>query len=205
MIGIVDYGMGNILSVKNALEYIGADVTICARAEEIDDMEKLVLPGVGSFGDCMNNLKELGFIKALNKAVMIEKKPILGICLGMQVMAAKGYEGGQFDGLGWFDAEVVRLDPENKKFRVPHVGWNDVTLKMDSMLFEGIPETADLYFVHSYYMKCRDKSDILAEFDYSGSFTAAVAKNNIVATQFHPEKSQDHGLTMLRNFDAWKF
>jgi len=204
MIGIIDYGMGNILSVKNAFEYLGADVTICTRAEELEDAERLVLPGVGSFGDCMSNLRNRGFIDALDRAVKKQRKPILGICLGMQMMASKGYESGEFAGLGWFDAEVVRLTPAEKRLRIPHVGWNNLSFTGKSFLFDGIPANPDVYFVHSYYMKCNDKSNIIAEFDYAGRFTAAVGKENIVATQFHPEKSQDYGMRMLRNFIAWK-
>ncbi|MBN1824268.1 MAG: imidazole glycerol phosphate synthase subunit HisH [Endomicrobiales bacterium] len=202
-IGIVDYGMGNILSVKNAFEYCGAGVEVCSSPENLKVVEKLVLPGVGAFGDCIKNIKERGFKDALDEEVIKKKTPILGICLGMQVMAKKGYENGENEGLGWFDAEVVRIEPADKKLRIPHVGWNDLDFREDCFLFRGMPEHIDAYFVHSYYMKCVNKSDIAASFDYSGSFTAAVMKGNIIATQFHPEKSQDYGRKMLENFIAW--
>ena len=203
-VGIIDYGNGNIMSVKNALEMIGADVKVCSYPEELLAMDRLVLPGVGVFKDCIGNLRSRGFVEALERAVVKKSKPILGICLGMQVMAGKGYEGGEFAGLGWFEAEVVRLVPAEKTFRIPHVGWNNIRYKNDIFLFAGLPVLPDVYFAHSFYMRCRRPEEIIAEFEYSGWFTAAVKKGNIVATQFHPEKSQDYGMVMLTNFINWK-
>lgn len=205
MIGIIDYGMGNILSVKNAFEKAGGQVKICISPEDMKGADKLVLPGVGAFGDCVRALKDKGFIGALNDAVIRKCVPILGICLGMQVMAKKGFENGEHDGLGWFDAQVVRLCPLDKKARIPHVGWNNIEFSRESFLFKGLPFSPDVYFVHSYYMKCELNEDIYATFDYSGDFTAAVRKNNIVGTQFHPEKSQDIGQMIIRNFMNWDF
>ncbi len=205
MVGIIDCGIGNILSVKNAFEAIGADTKICIHPEQLKDYERIVLPGVGAFGDCMAKLQSRGFLAALNNEVVGNTKPILGICLGMQVMAKHGFEGGEkFNGLGWFDADVVRLNPSDKSLRIPHVGWNNINIKQENPLFNRLPQAADFYFVHSYYMVCRDNGDIAAEFEYGGNFTAAVQKRNIFATQFHPEKSQDFGLMILKNFIQWK-
>jgi glutamine amidotransferase len=158
---------------------------------------------VGAFQDCIENLARRGFVEALNEVVLARRRPILGICLGMQAMATRSFEGGEFRGLGWFDADVVRITPDDPKLKVPQIGWNDVTRKKDHPIFEGIPESPDLYFVHSFHMRCRSEDDLLAVCDYGGEVTAAVAKGNICATQFHPEKSQDHGLRILQNFLTW--
>lgn len=204
MIGIVDYGMGNILSVVNAVEMLGEDAAVCKNPEQLRDADKIILPGVGAFGDCMENLKQRSLVDALNVEVLDKKKPILGICLGMQVMAKKGFEGGVFDGLGWFDAEVIRLGENMPSLHVPHVGWNEVTFNKGHFLGQGLPAKPDLYFVHSYFMKCRVAADVIAVCHYGQEFTAAVQKGNIVATQFHPEKSQDYGLKILDNFLTFK-
>lgn len=202
-VGIIDYGMGNLLSVFNALEIIGADARICSQPSELFDVDQIILPGVGAFGDCMTNLEKKGFIKPLNRLVLEKRKPIMGICLGMQVMARRSFEGGEFKGLGWFDAEVVRIQPSDKSLRVPQIGWNDITCKIGP-LFLGLPERPDFYFVHSYHMSCSHQDDIQATCMYGDEIiTAAVLKNNIFATQFHPEKSQDYGLRLLENFLAW--
>lgn len=205
MIGIIDCGMGNILSVKNAFEKAGGEAKICTSPEAMEGADKLVLPGVGAFGDCIAALKSKGFIGALNAAVIRKTVPILGICLGMQVMAKKGFENGEHDGLGWFDADVVRLCPSDKTARIPHVGWNNIEFSRESFLFKGMPDLPDVYFVHSYYMECNKREEVEAVFDYSGEFTAAVRKNNIVGTQFHPEKSQDIGQIIIKNFLNWEF
>lgn len=203
MIGIIDYKMGNLMSVFNAVEYLGFDAEICPDPAQLYLMEKIILPGVGAFGDCMKNLKDGGFKEVLNQLVLKEKKPILGICLGMQAMAKTGHEGGLFKGLGWFDAEVVRMEPSDPKLKIPQIGWNNIEKMKPHPVLEGIPENPDMYFVHSYFMKCNNPGDVLAVCDYGGKITAAVAKENIVATQFHPEKSQDYGLKILENFLTW--
>jgi imidazole glycerol-phosphate synthase subunit HisH len=204
VIAIVDYGMGNLLSVFNALDMLGADAAICKNPGDLAGAERIVLPGVGAFVDCIKNLEESGFAEALSQQVLGEGKPIFGICLGMQVMARMGFEGGGRTGLGWFEADVVRLTPDDPSLRVPHVGWNDVTHRKGSPLFAHIPGAADFYFVHSYHMKCDDARDVEAECEYGGKVTAAVRKKNIFATQFHPEKSQDHGLAVLGDFLKWQ-
>jgi imidazole glycerol-phosphate synthase subunit HisH len=203
MIGIVDYGMGNLLSVRHAIEWLGVEVKVCQDPQMLSEVERLVLPGVGAFRDCMKNLRNRGFVEILQEFVIEKGMPILGICLGMQAMALRSYEGGEHEGLGWFDAEVVRLQPSDPAMRVPHVGWNEVICRQDSPIFAGLPTRPDFYFVHSYYMKCSDEADVEAQCDYDGLFTASVRKNNIVATQFHPEKSQDYGLKVLENFLKW--
>jgi imidazole glycerol-phosphate synthase subunit HisH len=203
MVGIIDYGMGNLLSVFNAVEYLGAEAKICHKPEEIEQCERIILPGVGAFEECMCNLRDLNLINSLNYFAFNKKKPVLGICLGMQAMAKKSYEFGEHTGLGWFDAEVTRIIPIDSTLRVPHVGWNEIIYKNDSPLFRGLPEHPDFYFVHSYFMKCKDYHDVDATVEYGATITAAVRKENIFATQFHPEKSQDYGLKIIENFLKW--
>lgn len=189
-----------MFSVRNAFDSLGADVIICSRPDELDRCDRLVLPGVGAFGDYMHNMTERGF----TAAIALEKsKPLLGICLGMQVMARRGYESGDTEGLGRLDAEVARIDPGQDEVRIPHVGWNDLTIQKPSPLLKGIPAGADFYFVHSYTMRCFDPSDVVATCAYGGGVTAAVCRDNMFATQFHPEKSQEHGLRLLENFLEW--
>ncbi|MGC8667508.1 MAG: imidazole glycerol phosphate synthase subunit HisH [Chthonomonadales bacterium] len=200
---IVDYGMGNLLSVFHAFEMVGAEAVVTRDAHEILSADRVVLPGVGAFGDCMTNLRRFGLIEVLNK-VRESGRPVLGICLGMQAMAAWSDEGGRHEGLGWFDAGVVRLTPSDTAYRVPHVGWNDIRWRRESPLFAGLPDNPDFYFVHSYAVRCASPGDVEAECDYGGIFTAAVRKENLFATQFHPEKSQDYGLQLLANFLDWK-
>lgn len=203
MIGIIDYGMGNLLSVYSAFDYLAADVRICKYPEDLIEVDKIVIPGVGAFENCIDKIKSENMLEALNEHVIKNGKPTLGICLGMQIMATKGYEGGEHEGLNWFDAEVVKLNPEDATLRIPNIGWNEIEFKTDIPLFKNIPFKADMYLVHSYYMKCKSAKDIIATYNYGQVVTAAVMKDNIVATQFHPEKSQDHGLKFLENFINW--
>ena len=203
MIGIIDYGMGNLLSVYSAFDYLGADVKICRHPEELKSVDKIVIPGVGAFKDCIEKITSFHFDVALEEETIKKGKPTLGICLGMQVMAKKSFEGGEFVGLGWFDAEVIRLRNPNLEKRVPNVGWNDISYKDDISLFKGLPATPDFYLVHSFFMNTSDDKDVVAVYDYDQTVTAAVLKDNIFATQFHPEKSQDHGMKILENFIEW--
>ena len=204
MIAIVDYGMGNLLSVFHALEMIGSEPKICTAPEELREAERIILPGVGAFRDCIHSLRAKGFAEALDSEVRHKGKPLLAICLGLQVLGRRSFEGGEYEGLGWFHADVVRLQPADPTLRVPQIGWNDVDYRPGSPLFAGLPRHADFYFVHSYYLRCYDPNDMEAQCDYGGPVTAAVRKNNIFATQFHPEKSQDFGLRLLDNFVKWK-
>ena len=203
MIAIVDYGMGNLLSVCNALLSLGADARVTSDPAEVAAAERVVLPGVGAFPDCMRNLRERGLIEALNEAALRRGKPTLGVCLGMQAMARRSFEVRETPGLGWFDADVVRLTPADPALRIPQIGWNSVRFRPDNPLFAGVPPGADFYFVHSFYMKCEAEEDVDATCDYGGPVTAAVRKRNIFATQFHPEKSQDYGLRVLETFLRW--
>ncbi|MBN2517355.1 MAG: imidazole glycerol phosphate synthase subunit HisH [Candidatus Altiarchaeota archaeon] len=198
-IAIIDYGMGNIFSVQNALVYLGYDSVISNKVGDIENADRLILPGVGAFSVGMQRLEKFGLVELLEDQVVKGKKPILGICLGAQLFARKSYEGGEFPGLGWIDAEVVRIEPKDKKLKIPHIGWNDVQIVNPSVLFEGISEP-NFYFVHSYHVRCKDRRLVTSEFEYGGNFTASVESGDIYGAQFHPEKSQSSGLKLLKNF-----
>ncbi|MBP9694926.1 MAG: imidazole glycerol phosphate synthase subunit HisH [Candidatus Magasanikbacteria bacterium] len=205
MIAIIDYGMGNLGSIANALEYVGGDVVITSEPKDVRDADRIVLPGVGAFGDGIKHLKDTGWIAALNEEVIVHKKPFLGVCLGMQLLAKKSFEFGEHDGLGWFDAEVRRFSfsPESG-LCVPHVGWNDISIEISHPVLNGIPDRSDFYFVHSYAIEDIENSSLVASSDYGKKFAAIIARENIFATQFHPEKSQKWGLRLLKNFIDWQ-
>lgn len=197
---IVDYGMGNLNSVKKRLDRMKVDSVISSAPEDIVNSQKIILPGVGHFAKAMFNLKELNLLDVLNEAVLIKKKPILGICLGMQLMA-KSSEEGEADGLGWFDAEVTRFQVSDKiKYKIPQIGWNQIYIKKNSRLMNNIPELSEFYFVHSYHFKVNNPSDLLNETEYDYSFPSAVEHDNIFGVQYHPEKSHDAGAQLLQNF-----
>ena len=199
-ITIIDYGMGNLRSVQKKFQRVGAEVEITSDLEKISKAEKLLLPGVGHFANGVKKLKESGVWDVLNRKVLQEKIPILGICLGMQLMA-KHSEEGDVEGLGWFDAEVVKFTVIDKlKYKVPHMGWNNANIEKESQLFNGIPNEAMYYFVHSYHIVCNNNEDILTTTEYEYKFTSAIQKDNIYGTQFHPEKSHDWGEEVFRNF-----
>lgn len=201
MVGVVDYGMGNLLSVKNALDYLGEDCRICSSPDHLSEVDKIILPGVGAFPDCMKNLHEQDFVQALNKNVLEEKKPVLGICLGMQVMAALGREMEDTPGLGWFEAEVVKMNPGEKKIKIPNVGWENINYRTNSALLQGFFRNPDFYFVHSYYMQCKNEEDVSSWYQLGElKVTASVHRDHIFGTQFHPEKSSDFGREVLMNF-----
>lgn len=202
MIGIINFGMGNLGSVKRKLDRIGALSVISSSPDEIRNADKLILPGVGHFGNAVNELKVSGLWDVLNKEVLVNKKPILGICLGMQLMAKHSQEGN-VSGLGWFDAEVIRFKVKDTlRFKVPHMGWNQVVLKKFSQLFENIELGQGFYFAHSYHLKCNDQTDVLNETVYEYTFVSAIQKDNIYAVQYHPEKSHEAGEKLLTNFVA---
>jgi len=195
---IIDYGMGNLRSVQKAFEKVGFPAVITNDHTLIKKASHIVLPGVGAFGDAMKNLHTLGLDKLLHVEILEHKKPFLGICLGMQLIAEKSYEFGEHQGLGWIEgAEVVRF--KEGSLKIPHIGWNEVNFHNPSVLFEGIPNHSNFYFVHSYYFQA-PLTYAIGECEYDHSFVCAIQKNNIFATQFHPEKSQTHGLAIIKNF-----
>ncbi len=199
MVVIIDYGMGNLFSVSNALKFLNADVKISSDPEDLKNADQIILPGVGSFPDGMKNLRALGLIEPLKEEVLIKKKPFLGICLGMQLLASAGEENEGELGLGWISGKVRKFILDENKFRIPHIGWNDVSIKKNDKLWDGIINPV-FYFVHSYHFVPENKNIISAICDYGEEFVAAIKKDNIFGTQFHPEKSQKNGLKLLENF-----
>jgi glutamine amidotransferase len=198
VIAVIDYGMGNLRSVSKALEFVGAEVVVTDSPKKLKEAAGLVLPGVGAFRDAVRNLKKKGLWEAIVEEV--EKgKPFLGICLGLQLLFEKSYEFGETEGFGFIKGKVVRFELP-KEFKIPHMGWNQVHVKKESELFKDIRDGEYFYFVHSYYVKPQEESVKLTETDYGICFTSAVEKDNIFATQFHPEKSQRAGLKLLENF-----
>jgi glutamine amidotransferase len=213
-VAVIDYGSGNLRSAQKALERaaaeraIAAEIVITAEPEMLRTCERIVLPGVGAFKDCRDGLYAVaGLHEALEEAVRLSAKPFLGICVGMQLMARTGLEFGETQGLGWIDGVVRRLEPVPSTMKVPHMGWNSIDPSRDHPLLAGMSygETAaHAYFVHSYAFLPENPADILATSQYGGTLTAAVAKENMAGTQFHPEKSQALGLNLLGNFLEWR-
>ncbi|HOV11710.1 MAG TPA: imidazole glycerol phosphate synthase subunit HisH [Bacteroidales bacterium] len=201
MIVIVDYGMGNIGSIVNMIKKAGGESMVTSDPQLIGSAGKIIIPGVGAFDNGMKNLKEKGLIEVLNKKVLEEHVPVLGICLGMQLMA-KSSEEGVLPGLGWIDAvcKKFRFDEKNSKLCIPHMGWNDVIVKNKEGVFRNMYDDASFYFVHSYYVECRHPEDIAATTMYGIEFTSGLQRGNMVATQFHPEKSHKYGLLLMKNF-----
>lgn len=199
MIAIIDYGLGNLGSIKNMLKKIGAEAVITSDLEVIANAPKLILPGVGAFDNGMSNLHERGLVELLNRKVVQEKTPILGICLGMQLFTNKSEEGA-LPGLGWIDAETVKFGTNDRKFPVPHMGWEYVTPQKESKLWDGMYEKNKFYFVHSYFVRCNQPSDVLLTTNYAHDYDSGFEKENIVGVQFHPEKSHKYGMQLFRNF-----
>jgi len=195
---IVNYGVGNHQSVVNALVFLGYSVEISSGVEAISQADGIILPGVGAFGEAMKNLNRLGIIPALEKQVLEKKKPLLGICLGMQILADESEENGNHKGLGWIRGKIKKLEFQ-KGYRVPHVGWNQVKVFHQSPLFKRTDEQASFYFDHSYRFVCED-AHVSATCAYGSDIVAAVQKDNIYGVQFHPEKSQVSGLKLFRSF-----
>lgn len=200
MITIIDYGMGNLHSVLKAFRRIGADVIVSSEAGDIEKAEKLVLPGVGHFKKGMENLRKMGLIEVLNRKVTWGKTPILGICLGMQLFT-KFSEEGNAKGLGWIDAKTIKLNL-GENFRIPHMGWNNMKIEKNNKIFSGLNKEDCFYFVHSFHVNCENKEDILGITEYGKKFVSAIQKGNIFGVQFHPEKSHDAGLEILKNFSG---
>jgi imidazole glycerol-phosphate synthase subunit HisH len=199
-VAIVDYGLCNLDSIARAVEECGGNSIITDRESDLKTAAYLILPGVGAFSSGMHNLRQLGLDEVLTEQVITKQIPFLGICLGMQLIAAKGYEGGETLGLGWVKGEVRRLEATAAKERIPHVGWNEVFFSKDTLLFKNIPSGKDFYFVHSYHLSCEHEEESLAYTPYCGGFSSAVGRDLIFGVQFHPEKSQRLGFQVLRNF-----
>jgi glutamine amidotransferase len=209
-ITVIDYGSGNLKSVAKALESatnnanVSSKIVVSSDPKTIKQSDKIVLPGQGSFRDCYLGIKKIsGLYEALNEFVLEKKKPILGICVGMQLFAKTGYESQETKGFGWIDAEVRKINNMNKKLKLPHMGWNEIELKIVCFLFSNIKNKSHVYFIHSYEFATKQKDCVVATTDYGNSIIASVAKDNIVGTQFHPEKSQKNGLIILENFLKW--
>ncbi len=199
MIAIVNYGFGNTGSIQNMIKKIGFDSVITKDPVILRQADKLILPGVGSFDPGIKALRDSGLESILNQLVNVEKKPILGICLGMQLMTDSSEEG-ILPGLGWIEGKTVKFIPSEKKERIPHMGWNEVYVSTQSPLSEGFDSTYRYYFVHSYYVKCQNEEEVILYADYINRFTAAFQKGNIYGVQFHPEKSHKFGMRILKNF-----
>ena len=210
-ISVIDYGSGNLKSVAKALETAANNINLSSKIEVTSDTkkiiksDKIVLPGQGSFRDCYLGIKKIPELnEILNQFVLEKKKPILGICVGMQLFAKVGYELQETKGFGWIDAEVRKINNMNKKLKLPHMGWNEIELKKDCFLFSNIKNKSHAYFIHSYEFMTKQKECVVATTNYGNSIITSVVKENIVGTQFHPEKSQKNGLTILENFLNWK-
>lgn len=209
---IIDYESGNLRSAEKSFarvaqeEGLNLDVVVSNDPEAVRQADRIVLPGVGAYGDCIKGLKAIdGMIEALSEAVQRKARPFMGICVGMQMLADQGLEHGQHEGLGWIGGQVVPIEPTDPQLKIPHMGWNALTLGDDPHpLFDGIASGEDVYFVHSYHMLPTDPAHRLATVEYGGPLTAAIGKDTIVGTQFHPEKSQAVGLKIIGNFLKWK-
>ena len=201
MITIIDYGTGNLGSIKNMLKKIGVQSIISNKIPDIKRAERLILPGVGAFNNGMKNLREMGFVDILNHKVLEDKTPVLGICLGMQLLA-KESEEGQLPGLGWVDAHIKRFhfDSSFYNLKIPHMGWNTIEIKKENNLMKDLYEENRFYFVHSYHMVAEKEEIILSETGYGYKFVSSIAEGNILGVQFHPEKSHKFGMKLLSNF-----
>jgi glutamine amidotransferase len=202
MVAVIDYRMGNTRSVVKTLKAIGYDAVLTNDRQKLRDASHLILPGVGAFPDGMKNLHELGLVEIMNEEVVEKGKPFLAICIGIQLLGDEGMEhGGPHPGLGWIRGRVEPFTIDEKKYKVPHVGWNNISIVGDPLLFQDVHRPdPDFYFVHSFHLKATDPKDVIATCEYGETFVAAVQKNNIMGVQFHPEKSQKNGVQLLKNF-----
>ncbi|MER9605110.1 imidazole glycerol phosphate synthase subunit HisH [Mesorhizobium sp. M0243] len=213
-VAIIDYGSGNLRSATKAFERaaleagISADIDLTADAERVRTADRIVLPGVGAYADCAAGLQAVeGMWEAVEEVAIVKGRPFLGICVGMQLMSQRGLEKTITEGFGWISGDVKEIMPSDPALKIPQIGWNTIELKRQHPLFAGIPTGASglhAYFVHSYHLDARKADEVLAVADYGGPVTAAVARDNLVGTQFHPEKSQALGLTLITNFLRWR-
>ncbi len=201
---IIDYGSGNLQSVFNALELVKNSshlIQISSNPADLISATCIILPGVGAFGDCISSLKAIdGMVEELQTQVLKNKKPFLGICVGMQLLADFGFEYGKHSGLGFVAGDVVEVNNQNNTLKVPHIGWNNISIKKPHPVLNGIKDGEHFYFVHSFYFIPKNQNEIIATVNYGSDLTAIISKENIIATQFHPEKSSDAGLQLLKNF-----
>ncbi|MDE6124440.1 MAG: imidazole glycerol phosphate synthase subunit HisH [Eubacterium sp.] len=200
MVAIIDYGAGNLMSVKKALDFIGAESEITMDKEKIKSASHVILPGVGSFGDAMKSMEERGLVETV-KAAALSGKPFLGICLGLQLLFGSSDESDGIDGLNLLNGKISSI-PKNMGLKVPHMGWNSVSVQQNGGIFKDIPDESYFYFVHSYYLNGADEADVAGTTEYGVNIQCAVQRGNLCATQFHPEKSGEIGLKLLENFLA---
>ncbi len=217
-IAIIDYGSGNLRSAVKAFDHVmkqeglSGDVVITDKADVVVKADRIVLPGQGAYGDCINGLRSVdGMVDVLNERVRKNAVPFFGICVGMQLLSSRGLEFGEHQGLGWIEGDVVKMTPDDPSLKIPHMGWNEIHVNGDAPhpVLQGITKKsdgsfADFYFVHSFMFQSKKAQDIAAYCNYGGDFAAIVAKENIIGTQFHPEKSQQAGLDLIRGFLHWK-
>ena len=210
-VALIDYGSGNLRSAEKALARAAAEnatghtIVVTDKPDVAREAERIVLPGVGAFADCMRGLVGVpGMVDALREAVLAKGKPFLGICVGMQLLAEVGREFGDHAGLAWIKGDVVRMTPSDPSLKIPHMGWNELALRRTHPLLEGVGSGAHVYFVHSFVIRPQEHEQVLATVDYGGPFAAAIARDNVAGTQFHPEKSQAVGLQLLANFLRWQ-
>jgi glutamine amidotransferase len=203
-IAVVDYGMGNLTSVARAFESLHADVIVTSKARDLDEAERIVLPGVGAFGQGMRNLADLELVDALEEHVRRRRKPFLGICLGMELLAIDSHESGHHRGLEWLDATAEPVNATDPAVKAMHIGWNDVVPIRPGALLDGLGPSPNFYFVHGFRLRCRDRACVRGVAEYGGEMPAVVEAGNIAGVQFHPEKSQEVGLALLRNFLRWR-
>lgn len=199
MVGIIDYGLGNLGSIQNMIKAIGEKSVISSKPEELDKCDRYILPGVGAFDAGMSKLNESGLVDYIKSKATNEKRPILGICLGMQLLGRRSEEGN-LPGLGLIPFDNIRFRLDDTDLKIPHMGWDIVDIKQDNPLITGLTGTQRYYFVHSYHAKCDSEENVLMTCDYGYEFAASVVKGNIMGVQFHPEKSHDFGMALLRNF-----
>ena len=210
-IAVIDYGSGNLRSAAKACERAAADigfgdsVVVTSRPEEVLAADRVVLPGQGAFADCRRGVAAVpGLEEALREAVIARGRPFLGICVGMQLMAERGLEFEIVDGFGWIAGEVVAIEPNDPTLKIPHMGWNELTPRGDHPVLAGLPAGTHVYFVHGFELYPSDPADVLAETDYGGPIVAAVGRDNLIGTQFHPDKSQAAGLRFIATFLRWR-